>query len=232
MTDNIVHLVLARTPNARRQGHLALRCAQVPCSTDGTPGERNDAIAYRSSTFGIHGSPDGGAPPSATTAAPSAPGRRGESRPRLHVHHDERRLLQRRPGRRGDAERAYQQRRFCPGIESRNGVGVKGGPKVPDHQASRCPPHADGCIRASRPCVHPYVTAAAQDNAHAAIRRVRSARPPPAQALPILMIPVVKGWSTESAIDIASPACRSMAAWVHRGNRRRQHLRDARITAI
>jgi alkylation response protein AidB-like acyl-CoA dehydrogenase len=53
------------------------------------------------------------------------------------------------------------------------------------------------------------------------------------QAFADLMIPVVKGWSTESAIDIAS-----LGVQVHGGmgfieeTGAAQHLRDARITTI
>ncbi|MCK6390833.1 MAG: acyl-CoA dehydrogenase, partial [Azonexus sp.] len=75
-----------------------------------------------------------------------------------------------------------------------------------------------------------YVTAGAQDKAtqhpDAAVRTEM-------QAFVDLMIPVVKGWGTESAIDIAS-----LGVQVHGGmgyieeTGAAQHLRDARITAI
>jgi hypothetical protein len=75
-----------------------------------------------------------------------------------------------------------------------------------------------------------YVTAAAQDNAH---NNPDEAARKDAQAFADLMIPVVKGWSTESAIDIAS-----LGVQVHGGmgfieeTGAAQHLRDARITTI
>ena len=75
-----------------------------------------------------------------------------------------------------------------------------------------------------------YVTAAAQDNAHGNPDETERKR---AQAFADLLIPVVKGWSTESAIDIAS-----LGVQVHGGmgyieeTGAAQHLRDARITAI
>jgi hypothetical protein len=75
-----------------------------------------------------------------------------------------------------------------------------------------------------------YVTAAAQDNAHC---NPDEAARQQGQAFADLMIPVVKGWSTESAIDIAS-----LGVQVHGGmgfieeTGAAQHLRDARITAI
>ena len=75
-----------------------------------------------------------------------------------------------------------------------------------------------------------YVVAAAQDNAHH--NPDENARKQ-GQAFADLMIPVVKGWSTESAIDIAS-----LGVQVHGGmgfieeTGAAQFLRDARITAI
>jgi hypothetical protein len=75
-----------------------------------------------------------------------------------------------------------------------------------------------------------YVTATAQDNAHS---NPDEAARKQGQAFAELMIPVVKGWSTESAIDIAS-----LGVQVHGGmgyieeTGAAQHLRDARITTI
>ena len=75
-----------------------------------------------------------------------------------------------------------------------------------------------------------YVTAAAQDNAHANPDEDERRK---GQAFADLMIPVVKGWSTESAVDIAS-----LGVQVHGGmgfieeTGAAQHLRDARITTI
>src|SRR4051794_8543265 len=75
-----------------------------------------------------------------------------------------------------------------------------------------------------------YVTAAAVDNAHA--------HPDPDarrkhQAFVDLMIPIVKGWSTENAVEIAS-----LGVQVHGGmgyieeTGAAQYYRDARITTI
>ena len=115
LAENIIHLVLARTPDApagvkgislfvvpkflverrRQRSARATTCAASPSSTSSasTParprvlafGDKDGAIGY------LVG--------------------RGEPRPRVHVHHDERRALRGRPGgRRRSAERAYQQR--------------------------------------------------------------------------------------------------------------------------
>ena len=54
-----------------------------------------------------------------------------------------------------------------------------------------------------------------------------------AQALVDLLIPVVKGWCTESAVEIASTGVQVHGGMgSHRGDRRRPAFRDARITPI
>ena len=74
---------------------------------DGTPGKRNDVqCASIEHKLGIHASPT--AVMVYDKAARRLPGRRGEPRPRVHVHHDERRALRRRPQGVAIAERAYQ----------------------------------------------------------------------------------------------------------------------------
>ncbi len=132
----------------------------------------------------------------------------------------------------GDAERAYQRaviyaKERIQGTE----LGVKGGPKVPiikHPDVRRMLMSMRSRIEAMRALA--YVTAAAQDNAH--FNPDEAARQK-GQAFADLMIPVVKGWSTESAIDIAS-----LGVQVHGGmgfieeTGAAQHLRDARITAI
>ena len=132
----------------------------------------------------------------------------------------------------GDAERAYQRavvyaRDRVQGTE----VGVRGGPKVPiikHPDVRRMLLSMRARIEAMRALA--YVTAAAQDNAHAHQDSVAREK---ARAFADLLIPVVKGWSTESAIDIAS-----LGVQVHGGmgyieeTGAAQHLRDARITAI
>jgi hypothetical protein len=132
----------------------------------------------------------------------------------------------------GDAERAYQRavtyaRDRVQGTE----VGVRGGPKVPilrHPDVRRMLMSMRSRIEAIRAVA--YVTAAAQDHAHS--NPDESARRK-AQAFADLMIPVVKGWSTESAVDIAS-----LGIQVHGGmgfieeTGAAQHLRDARITTI
>jgi acyl-CoA dehydrogenase len=102
MTDNIVHLVLARLPDAPA-GTRGISLFLVPkFLPDGSLGARNDVFcASIEHKLGIHASPtctmvfgDGG-------RRDRLADRRGESRARLHVHDDEQRPPRRRhPGRR------------------------------------------------------------------------------------------------------------------------------------
>ena len=98
MAENIIHLVLARTPDAP-EGVKGISLFLVPkflVNEDGSLGERNDAFCVSiEHKLGIKASPTavlqfgdhGGA---------IHPGRARESRPGNHVHHDERGALRRR----------------------------------------------------------------------------------------------------------------------------------------
>jgi 3-(methylthio)propanoyl-CoA dehydrogenase len=76
MADNIVHLVLARTPDAPpgHQGHLLFIVPKFLVDDDGSLGERNDVTCVSiEHKMGIHASPTCVMSASATTArAPSA----------------------------------------------------------------------------------------------------------------------------------------------------------------
>lgn len=235
MTDNIVHLVLARTPNAP-EGVKGISLFVVPkflLKADGTPGERNDVYCVSiEHKLGIHGSPtavlafgDNGG------AIGTLVGEENRGLEYMFIMMNAARFNVGLEGL-GDAERAYQRavvyaKERVQGAE----VGVRGGPKVPiikHPDVRRMLMSMRSRIEAMRALA--YVTAAAQDNAHGnpdeALRQK-------AQAFADLLIPVVKGWSTESAIDIAS-----LGVQVHGGmgyieeTGAAQHLRDARITAI
>ena len=60
MAENIIHLVLARIPDARRhQGYLVFIVPKFLVNDDGTPGERNDvACVSIEHKMGIKASPD------------------------------------------------------------------------------------------------------------------------------------------------------------------------------
>ena len=235
MTDNIVHLVLARTPTAP-EGVKGISLFVVPkflLKADGTPGERNDAYCVSiEHKLGIHGSPtavlafgDNGG------AIGTLVGEENRGLEYMFIMMNAARFNVGLEGL-GDAERAYQRavayaRERVQGPE----LGVRGGPKVaiikhPDVRRMLMSMRAR--IEAMRALA--YVTATAQDNAHS---NPDEAARKQGQAFAELMIPVVKGWSTESAIDIAS-----LGVQVHGGmgyieeTGAAQHLRDARITTI
>ena len=235
MTDNIVHLVLARTPDAP-EGVKGISLFVVPkflLKADGTPGERNDVYCVSiEHKLGIHGSPtavlafgDNGG------AIGALVGEENRGLEYMFIMMNAARFNVGLEGL-GDAERAYQRavayaRDRVQGTE----VGVRGGPKVPIIQhpdVRRMLMSMRARIEAMRALA--YVTAAAQDHAHS---NPDAAEQKKGQAFADLMIPVVKGWSTESAIDIAS-----LGVQVHGGmgfieeTGAAQHLRDARITTI
>jgi alkylation response protein AidB-like acyl-CoA dehydrogenase len=129
-------------------------------------------------------------------------------------------------------ERAYQRARdYARDRIQCTDIGVRGGPKGGDHQSSRRPPHADDhASRAEATRALAYVVAAAHDAAvHHPDPEVRKRN----QAFVDLMIPVVKGWSTESGVTMAS-----IGVQVHGGmgyveeTGAAQHLRDAQISTI
>ncbi len=235
MTDNIVHLVLARTPNAP-EGVKGISLFVVPkfmLKADGTPGERNDVYCVSiEHKLGIHGSPtavlafgDHGG------AIGTLVGEQNRGLEYMFIMMNAARFNVGLEGL-GDAERAYQRavvyaKERVQGTE----VGVRGGPKVPiirHPDVRRMLMSMRARVEAMRALA--YVTAAAQDNAHANPDEDERRK---GQAFADLMIPVVKGWSTESAVDIAS-----LGVQVHGGmgfieeTGAAQHLRDARITTI
>jgi alkylation response protein AidB-like acyl-CoA dehydrogenase len=235
MADNIVHLVLARTPGAP-EGVKGISLFVVPkflLAADGSPAERNDVFCVSiEHKLGIHGSPtavlafgDHGG------AIGTLVGEENRGLEYMFIMMNAARFNVGLEGL-GDAERAYQRavayaRDRVQGTE----VGIKGGGKVPilrHPDIRRMLMSMRARIEAMRAIA--YVTAAAQDRAH---REPDAAARSKAQAFAELMIPVVKGWSTENAVDIAS-----LGVQVHGGmgfieeTGAAQHLRDARITTI
>ena len=235
LTDNIVHLVLARLPDAP-EGVKGISLFVVPkflLNADGTPGARNDvhcvSIEHK---LGIHASPtcvlafgDKGGAIGTLVGEPN----RGLEY--MFIMMNEARFA---VGMEGLAlsERAYQHAvTYAKDRIQGTEVGVRGGPKVsiihhPDVRRMLMSMRSQ--TEAMRALA--YVVGAATDMAHLhPDEAVRAQK----QAFVDLMIPVVKGWCTENSIDIASTGVQ-----VHGGmgfieeTGAAQHLRDSRITTI
>lgn len=235
MTDNIIHLVLARLPNAP-EGVKGISLFVVPkfmVGDDGSLGERNDAYCVSiEHKLGIHASP------TAVLAFGDHGGAVGylvgEENRGLEYMFIMMNAARFAVGMEGVAlaERAYQQAVWYAKDRTQGTeLGVKGGPKVsiikhPDVRRMLMSMRSQ--TEAARALA--YVVAAALDAAkHHPDPETRNAN----QAFADLMIPVVKGHSTEMSIEVASTGVQ-----VHGGmgfieeTGAAQHLRDARITAI
>ena len=143
MAENIVHLVLARTPDAP-EGVKGISLFVVPKflpKADGTPGERNTREMRLHRAQARHPrQPDGG---DGVRGRGRLPGGRGEQGPVLHVRDDERGALQRRAGGRVDRRARVPAR---AGL--RQGAAAGQGPRAgrqdrADHPPSGRAPHAD-----------------------------------------------------------------------------------------
>ena len=235
LTSNIIHLVLARKPDAP-EGVKGISLFVVPkfiVNADGTPGARNDvrcvSIEHK---LGIHASP------TAVLAFGDKEGATGwlvgEENRGLEYMFIMMNAARYSVGLEGVGlcERAYQRalayaRDRIQGTEAgaahRNKVAIIRHPDV-----RRMLLQMKSRTEALRAVA--TVTAAAMDAAacHAdADERKRQ------QAFVELMIPIVKGWSTESAVYVTS-----LGVQIHGGmgfieeTGAAQHLRDARITPI
>jgi alkylation response protein AidB-like acyl-CoA dehydrogenase len=234
LAENIVHLVLARTPDAP-EGVKGISLFIVPkflVNADGSLGKRNDVhCASIEHKLGIH-------------ASPTAVLIYGEKEGAIgYVVGEENRGLEYMfimmnaarfaVGLEGIAisDRAYQQALAYARerVQSRDLAG--GGKAVPiirHPDVRRMLMSMKAQTEAMRALA--YVVAAAMDIAHrdpdAGLRAKH-------QAFADMMIPVVKGWSTETCIELASTGIQ-----VHGGmgyveeTGAAQHLRDARITTI
>jgi butyryl-CoA dehydrogenase len=235
LAENIVHLVLARTPDAPA-GVKGISLFVVPKflpDAAGTPGERNDvrcvSIEHK---LGIHASP------TAVMAYGDKSGAIGylvgEENRGLEYMFIMMNAARFAVGMEGVAicERAYQKALAYAKerVQSREigGSGSKPAPIIRHPDVRRMLMSMKAQAEATRALA--YVTAAAHDKAHHhpdAGTRARS------QAFVDLMIPVVKGWSTEASIEVASTGIQ-----VHGGmgfieeTGAAQYLRDARITTI
>jgi alkylation response protein AidB-like acyl-CoA dehydrogenase len=238
-TDNIIHLVLARLPDAP-EGVKGISLFVVPkflVNPDGSPdgrlGVRNDVRCVSlEHKLGIHASP------TAMLAFGDAGGAIGTlvGEPNRGIEYMFIMMNAARfaVGLQGVAigERAYQQALdYARGRIQGAEAGMRGGGKVailrhPD--VRRMLMSMKAATEAARALA--YTTAAALD--------IAAGHPDPAtrdrfQARAELLIPVIKGWSTENAIEIASTGVQ-----VHGGmgfieeTGAAQHLRDARILTI
>ena len=234
MAENIVHLVLARTPTAP-EGVRGISLFIVPkflVNKDGSLGAHNDLkCASIEHKLGIHASPtavmiygekDG--------AVGFLVGEENRGLEYMFIMMNAARFA---VGLEGVAisERAYQLALAYAKdrIQSRDLVGSPGPVAIIQHpDVRRMLMTMKALTEATRALA--YVVGAAQDAAHLhpdAVARKQN------QAFAEFMIPIFKGWSTETGIDVAS-----LGIQVHGGmgfieeTGAAQYLRDARITTI
>jgi 3-(methylthio)propanoyl-CoA dehydrogenase len=232
LTDNIVHLVLARTPGAA-PGTKGISCFVVPkrlLGPDGTPGEANGVTcASIEHKLGIHASP------TCTLVFDDAVGElvgdeQGGMRAMFTMMNNAR-LSVALEGL-AIAERAYQQAAAFA-RERQQGRA----PGAPPGAASPIVEHPD--VRRMLLTMRSHV-AAVRAICYATARCTDQARHHPdpdvrarAQERADLLTPVAKAWGTDVGIEVAS-----IGIQVHGGmgyveeTGAAQHLRDARIAAI
>jgi acyl-CoA dehydrogenase len=235
LAENILHLVLARTPDAP-EGVRGISLFIVPkylVNGDGSLGKRNDvrcvSIEHK---LGIHASP------TAVLAYGDKEGAIGyligEENRGLEYMFIMMNAARFAVGMEGVAiaEAAYQKALAYARerIQSRElgGSGSKAVPIIRHPDVRRMLMAMKAQAEATRALA--YVVAGAMDKAHHHPDEGERAR---SQAFVDLMIPVVKGWSTETSIEVAS-----LGIQVHGGmgfieeTGAAQFLRDARITTI
>ena len=235
MTENIIHLVLARLPDAP-QGSRGISLFLVPkflVNKDGSLGERNDVrCAGLESKLGIHGSPtctmiygdEGGAIGYLV----------GEENRGLNAMFTMMNAARLGVGLQGVAigERAYQLA-LAYAKERKQGRALN----TKNEGSSAIIEHADirrmlMLMRAKTDAARAicYMTAAAIDRAH---REKDPLKKKQAEERAALLTPVAKSWSTDIGIEVAS-----LGIQIHGGmgfieaSGAAQHLRDARIAAI
>ncbi len=231
LAENIVHLVLARTPEAP-EGVKGISLFIVPkflVKPDGTLGERNGAkCASIEHKLGIHASP------TAVMVFDNAVGYLvGEENKGLAYMFIMMNAARFSVGLEGVAiaERAFQ-RALAYAKERLQGKDlIEGGKTVPiirHPDVRRMLMLMKSQTEAMRALA--YTIASAMDFAQRCKDKEEQKRH---QAFVDLMIPVVKGWSTETGIEVAS-----LGVQIHGGmgfieeTGAAQHLRDARITTI
>jgi 3-(methylthio)propanoyl-CoA dehydrogenase len=230
-TENIVHLVLARTPDAP-EGVKGISLFVVPkflVNPDGSLGARNAARCVSiEHKLGIHASP------TAVMAFDNAVGYLvGEENRGLEYMFIMMNAARFAVGLEGVsiAERAFQRALAYARdrVQGRDlAAGGKAVPIIRHPDVRRMLMLMKSQAEAMRALA--YVAAAALDTAH---RHPDQAVRQHTQAFVDLLIPVVKGWCTETGIEVAS-----LGVQVHGGmgfieeTGAAQHYRDARITTI
>ena len=235
MAENIIHMVLARTPDAP-EGVKGISLFVVPkfmVNKDGSPGKRNDvncvSIEHK---LGIHGSP------TCVMAYGEGEGAVGyligEENRGLEFMFTMMNFARLEVGIEGVAiaERAYQHAlEYAKNRVQGREVGVKIGDRVsiihhPDVRRMLM------SMKAQTEAMRALATLASAHLDKALLHPDKGARAN-SQGLFDLLTPVVKGWCTEQSIEIAS-----LGVQVHGGmgfveeTGAAQYLRDARITTI
>jgi len=234
LAENIIHAVLARTPDAP-EGVRGISLFVVPkflVGRDGSLGARNDVkCASIEHKLGIHASPTAVMIYGEKEGAVGyLVGEENRGLEYMFIMMNAARFAVGLEGL-SISERAYQQALAYAKerIQSRDLAG--GGKAVPiirHPDVRRMLMSMKAQTEAMRALA--YVVAAAMDRARHHPDKESRAR---SQAFVDLMIPIVKGWSTETGIEVASTGIQ-----VHGGmgfieeTGAAQHLRDARITTI
>ena len=230
-TDNIIHLVLARTPDAP-EGVKGISLFIVPkflVNADGSLGKRNTATcASIEHKLGIHASPT--AVMVFDKAVGYLVGKENAGLSYMFIMMNAARFAVGLEGV-AIAERAFQRALAYARdrVQGRDLVeGAKSAPIIRHPDVRRMLMLMKSQTEAMRALA--YVVASALDVAHSHPDKATRERN---QAFADLMIPVVKGWSTETGIEVAS-----LGVQIHGGmgfieeTGAAQHLRDARITTI
>jgi 3-(methylthio)propanoyl-CoA dehydrogenase len=235
LSENIVHLVLARTPDAP-EGVKGISLFIVPKlvpNPDGTPGERNDIkVVSIEHKMGIHGSP------TCVLAYGDKKGAIGwlvgEENRGLEYMFTMMNHARLSVGLEGVAigERAYQHAlEYAKTRVQGREIGQRGGDRVtiihhPDVRRMLMSMRSQ--VEAMRALAY-FAAATLDKSRHHPDEKERRR----SQALLDLLTPVVKGWCTEQGVEIASTGIQ-----VHGGmgfieeTGATQYLRDARITTI
>jgi acyl-CoA dehydrogenase len=235
-TDNIIHLVLGRTPDAP-PGVKGISLFVVPkfiVNDDGSLGARNDVHCVSlEHKLGIHASPTGViAYGDHGGAVGYLVGEENRGLEYMFIMMNLARFSVGLEGV-GISERAYQHavayaRERVQGRPVGLERAAKGGPIIDHPDIRRILMTMRATVEAMRAVA--YVTAAAVDNAH---RHPDAAARTRHQAFVDFMIPIVKGCSTENALRLTS-----LGLQVHGGmgyieeTGAAQYYRDARITTI